>query len=81
MGDYICVDVGAEVESDAETARVGGGVRVGDLGETGRVGEADSYWCGGIVEVGCGGEFFGFWGGCEGAIEHQATSVCWSGSR
>ena len=32
-----------------------------------------------MVEMRCGGEFFGFWGGREDTIKHQATSMSYSG--
>ena len=79
MCDYICVDARAYVESDAEAAGVGGGICVGDLGDAGRARKAERDWGGRVIEMGCGGEFFGFRAGREGAIEHQAASVCCSG--
>lgn len=51
------------------------GLVSGIWGESGGIGEAESDGSGRAVEVGCGGEFFGYGEGCEGAIEHQATSV------
>ena len=75
MRDYICVDVRGQVETDANAARVSGGVGVGDQGQSGGVGEAEGDWCGRVVEMGCGGEFFGFGGGREGTVKHQAAGV------
>ena len=40
MRDYVRSDVRAEVETDAEASWIGVGAGVGDLGDTGRVGEA-----------------------------------------
>lgn len=68
MGDYICVNMRAQVEAYADTAWVGGGVCVKDMGDPCGVGEAEGDRSGRVVEMGCSGEFFGFWGGCEGAI-------------
>ncbi len=75
MGDYVGVDVWAEVESDAEASWIRVRACVRDLRDSGGVGEAKGYWGGGAVEVGGGGDFFGFGGGGEGAVEHQAASV------
>lgn len=75
MCDDICMDMRAQVEAYADTARVGGWVCVRDLGDASGVGEADGDRSGRVVEMGCSGEFFGFRGGCEGAIEHQTASV------
>lgn len=75
MGDYVGVDVGAEVESDAKASWIRVGACVGDLRYSGGVGEAECYWGGGAVEVGGSGEFFSSRGGGEGAVEHQAASV------
>ena len=75
MCDYVGVDMLAEVESDTDAAWVSVGACVGDLRDAGRIREADGDRGGRTAEVGCGGEFFGFWGGCEGATEHQAASV------
>ena len=79
MCDNVCVDVRAQVEAYADTARVGGGVCVGDLGDPRGVGEAEGDGRGRVIEMGCGGELFGFWGGCEDAIEHQTASMSYSG--
>lgn len=79
MCDNVGVDMRGQVEAYADTAWVGGGVCVWDLGDPRGVGEAEGDWSGRVIEMRCGGELFGFGSGCEDAIEHQTASVSYSG--
>ena len=76
MSDDIGVFSASQEEAETHAARVSVGVGVGDVGDSGRVREADPDGGGGVVEVGCCGELGGFWGGCEGAAEDYAFGVC-----
>jgi hypothetical protein len=79
-GRRVCDDVrvlaAAEVEADGDAARFGVGVRVGDLRDAGRVGEADGDGQGGdFEELRADGERGGRGRGGEVAGEQDAFGV------
>lgn len=79
MCDYVGVFAlavdGGQVEADCDAARVGVGVCVWDVGDSGGVGEADCYWGGRGGEVGRFGELAGLWAWGEGPAEEDAFCV------
>jgi len=77
---YVGVFVGPQHEADGETARVGVGGGVGDVGEAGGVAEADEEGCAGRGEMRCAGESAGHRAGCECSAEEDAFGVCWAES-
>jgi hypothetical protein len=56
MTDNVCVLMVTKNEPNSNATRVGIWVKVGDVGDSGGVGESDPDWRGGVVEMGRSGE-------------------------
>lgn len=77
MRDHVRVLASAEVEADRDAARVGLRVRVRDVWDAGRAGEAHRDRGRGVVEVLSAAERGGRGRGREGAAEEDAAGVGW----
>lgn len=69
VADDIGVDVLSQIEANGYSARASIRIGIRDLWQSGRVGEADRDWRGGIVEMRSGGELFGLFRRSEYTIE------------
>ena len=76
MADNVRVLVVTKDEPNTDTARVGIWVKVGNVGDSSRVGESDPDWRGGVIEMGSSGELLGLLRRSERSSHSDSLGVC-----
>lgn len=75
MADYIGMFAISQLETNGNASWIGIGIKVGDVGDSGGVGESHPDGGGGVIEMGARGELRGFGRGCEGSGENYSFGM------